>query len=204
MRHIGFTKPECAQPVADGDTVGDTDTADCVECLRRCVRRLELDAMTGLARSEVVRRQLVCLARQQIGVLVFVDIDNLKAHNDRARSEGDRAIVLVSTAVSRCCRASDVAGREGGDEFLIGISPPLGGLPQSVATGERIAERVAAMVEAKSTGLVSVSAAICLYRPSTQGITEALDRALLLCKSQKQNKRQGLPAPFDVSHLGTA
>ncbi len=52
--------------------------------------------------------------------LMFIDIDNLKEINDRyGHIMGDRAIEKISACLKIMVRASDVACRYGGDEFLV-------------------------------------------------------------------------------------
>ncbi|RLP53527.1 MAG: sensor domain-containing diguanylate cyclase [Ketobacter sp.] len=56
---------------------------------------------------------------QNVGVL-YMDLDNLKAINDQhGHRIGDKAICALSTAVRNVLRESDVAGRIGGDEFVV-------------------------------------------------------------------------------------
>ena len=57
--------------------------------------------------------------KQNIGVL-FLDLDNLKAINDQhGHRLGDKAIAALANAIRKVIRESDVAGRIGGDEFVI-------------------------------------------------------------------------------------
>jgi diguanylate cyclase len=53
-------------------------------------------------------------------VLLMFDIDHFKAINDHlGHASGDRVLTLVSGAVLEHLRAHDVAGRQGGDEFVL-------------------------------------------------------------------------------------
>ena len=55
-----------------------------------------------------------------------LDLDNFKAINDSCgHLAGDKALVLVASAILGCARKSDVAGRLGGDEFAL-ILPGIG------------------------------------------------------------------------------
>ena len=57
--------------------------------------------------------------KQNVGIL-FLDLDNLKGINDRfGHRIGDKSIAALSTAIRKVIRESDVAGRIGGDEFVI-------------------------------------------------------------------------------------
>ena len=53
-------------------------------------------------------------------VLLNFDIDHFKQINDLfGHAAGDRALCLVSSAMLENLRAQDVAGRQGGDEFVL-------------------------------------------------------------------------------------
>ena len=57
--------------------------------------------------------------KQNVGIL-FLDLDNLKGINDQfGHRIGDKSIAALSTAIRKVIRESDVAGRIGGDEFVI-------------------------------------------------------------------------------------
>jgi len=50
----------------------------------------------------------------------FIDVDGLKAVNDRyGHDAGDRVILAVAQAIQATFRATDVLARWGGDEFVI-------------------------------------------------------------------------------------
>jgi diguanylate cyclase (GGDEF)-like protein len=84
-----------------------------------------VDELTGLYN----RRGFLTLARQQLRVAdrlgsgacqVFVDLDGLKAINDRyGHSEGDRALIETAQLLRETFRESDVIARIGGDEFAV-------------------------------------------------------------------------------------
>ncbi len=106
------------------------------------------DALTGLlnrrAALEEVGRQLAQAQRASDRVMaLFVDLDGLKAVNDRfGHQAGDEAIRQAAAALSATARAGDVVARLGGDEFLVAG-------PASAGEKElpRIAERLHAAVQ---------------------------------------------------------
>jgi diguanylate cyclase (GGDEF)-like protein len=56
---------------------------------------------------------------QNVGVM-YLDLDNLKSINDKhGHRVGDKAICALAGAVHNVLRESDVAGRIGGDEFVV-------------------------------------------------------------------------------------
>lgn len=57
------------------------------------------------------------------GVIVLVDIDNLKIINDKlGHSIGDKTLVKMAEILVKSCRRSDYVFRIGGDEFLVIIA----------------------------------------------------------------------------------
>jgi diguanylate cyclase (GGDEF)-like protein/putative nucleotidyltransferase with HDIG domain len=82
-------------------------------------------------------------SRRPIAVLM-VDIDGLKLINDTyGHRVGDEALKLLASVLQSSCRAEDIVGRYGGDEFMI-ILPEA-----DTAEAERIGERVQANLAAR-------------------------------------------------------
>jgi len=83
------------------------------------------DPLTGLANRRRLRSafadELNRAARYDTSLsLLLVDLDRLKDINDRhGHADGDRALQLVAEALRRSCRATDLAARYGGDEFIV-------------------------------------------------------------------------------------
>ena len=83
------------------------------------------DPLTGLANRRRLRSafadELNRAARYETPLsLLLVDLDRLKDINDRhGHGDGDRALQLVAEALRRTCRATDLAARYGGDEFVV-------------------------------------------------------------------------------------
>ncbi len=83
------------------------------------------DPLTGLANRRRLRSafadELNRAARYDTSLsLILVDLDRLKDINDRhGHADGDRALQLVAEALRRSCRATDLAARYGGDEFIV-------------------------------------------------------------------------------------
>jgi diguanylate cyclase (GGDEF)-like protein/PAS domain S-box-containing protein len=90
------------------------------------LRMLSLtDELTGLYN----RRGLFALGEHTLRIarrrarglgVIYVDVDGLKAINDRfGHSQGDEALCAAADVIRASTRESDVAGRVGGDEFVI-------------------------------------------------------------------------------------
>jgi diguanylate cyclase (GGDEF)-like protein len=83
------------------------------------------DDLTGLKNRRYVReflRQIVERARkEELRVTLFLfDIDNFKHYNDTyGHAVGDTVLRQAAVMMRRCCRAHDIIGRIGGDEFAV-------------------------------------------------------------------------------------
>lgn len=84
--------------------------------------KAERDGLTGLynqrAFADQVRERL---AKSGAGaVLVNIDLDNFKTINDHlGHAVGDDVLKKVGSILETCIRGGDIAGRVGGDEFLL-------------------------------------------------------------------------------------
>ena len=100
------------------------------------------DCMTGIAN----RRQFLASTAQEIErslryghklSLLMIDIDHFKAINDRfGHPTGDLAIIAIGRHCATACRASDLAGRLGGEEFALLL--PETGMEEAQAVAERL------------------------------------------------------------------
>lgn len=89
-------------------------------------RRLSLeDALTGLANRRHLDERLQALARdatksKRALTLALADVDHFKGINDRfSHAVGDEVLRCVGEILRRHCRVGDVAGRYGGEEFML-------------------------------------------------------------------------------------
>lgn len=74
--------------------------------------------------------------------MLMLDVDHFKSINDRhGHSAGDRAIRAVGRACRDGLRAGDLAGRYGGEEFVVLL--PETALTAAAALAERLRERIA-------------------------------------------------------------
>jgi diguanylate cyclase (GGDEF)-like protein len=111
-------------------------------------RLASTDALTGLPNKRsleaAIVRDLARADRDKTWLsLVVVDVDHFKKFNDTyGHATGDQVLQAVGKALSRHLRAGDLAGRYGGEEFVLV-------LPGSNMIGARIAaERIRKALEA--------------------------------------------------------
>jgi diguanylate cyclase (GGDEF)-like protein/PAS domain S-box-containing protein len=91
-------------------------------------KQARTDALTGLLnRRSFTKRLEESLAEAQRtgqpGTLVYVDLDNFKAVNDRlGHQAGDSALKGLAACLKRVARARDLVARLGGDEFALWLA----------------------------------------------------------------------------------
>lgn len=106
------------------------------------------DALTPLYNRRALMRELarILAAVQRYGgsaSLVYFDLDGLKAINDRfGHAAGDAALRAVAERLIGQVRASDAAGRMGGDEFAVILAQTNGF--QAEAKAAALAQAIAA------------------------------------------------------------
>ena len=160
------------------------------EALHRLAR---VDDLTGLVNrrgmTELLDAQVAQAGREAVSFgVIWCDLDDFKTLNDsRGHVEGDRALREVAQLLRTCIRPYDHAGRWGGDEFLIVLSPC------DATTLETIAERIRALVATRldAIGLpvtVSIGAAMAAPFETVEVILQRADDALYEAKGEGRNR----------------
>jgi diguanylate cyclase (GGDEF)-like protein len=166
--------------------------------LRRIVERQALvDGLTGIANRRQCEEALIAeIARaERLGstlTLVLADLDDFKAVNDaHGHAVGDDVLRTFADVLRSTVRDTDLAGRWGGEEFLLL-------LPGAEAVGAaQLADRVReAFAERSSIGrdgevvTVTCSFGVAQYRPgdTQRELFGAADRALYQAKRAGKNR----------------
>ena len=122
-----------ARAVGEGrlDTPLDVHRADKIgelaDSFRAMQQRLRVDALTGLVNREVIVRNIADRIGQQRRAadsrrfaVLFLDLNNFKAFNDRLGHEGgDKVLIEIGSRLRAMMRAGDLVARYAGDEFVI-------------------------------------------------------------------------------------
>lgn len=78
------------------------------------------DMMTGLFNKTSAQREIGKFCAKGQGVLMLLDLDNFKLVNDLyGHAMGDKILIRFAELIKGTIRSTDVAGRIGGDEFLV-------------------------------------------------------------------------------------
>ncbi len=157
-------------------------------------RTSRTDALTGLYNrrhlDDELRRQVSTAQRhgEQLALVLF-DIDHFKQVNDTyGHPTGDLVLREFSRRLTSELRAADIAGRWGGEEFLLIL--PRTDLGGAVEVAERI--RIAAAADPFSAAgyevLVTVSAGCAVGPDEPDELIRIVDTALYQAKATGRNR----------------
>lgn len=158
-------------------------------------RAVRVDGLTRLYnRDSFLQRVIRALAEaepERLPCMLYIDVDLFKRVNDTfGHRAGDAALIEVATCLRGACRASDVVGRVGGEEFAVLLREA------GLAGGIRAAERIRSSVEAieffwegrRIPLTVSIGVADWRDREDLDVLIEAADRALYGAKEAGRNR----------------
>jgi diguanylate cyclase (GGDEF)-like protein/PAS domain S-box-containing protein len=155
------------------------------------------DALTGLSNRHHFWTGLQSILRrasiEHSGTsLCLFDIDHFKDINDRfGHAAGDEVLEAIGNIVRAELRASDLAGRLGGDEFCFAL--PRTDVNECARVAERIRDRLGTLafgMAAGSTFSVTATFGVAESEPDVNAkeLMESADRALYQAKSAGRNR----------------
>ncbi len=154
----------------------------------------ERDGLTGLFnRRAFLERLDEVLHHTQFGpsVLLYMDLDNFKVLNDqRGHKQGDLALSAVAGLLDRNIRPGDVAGRMGGDEFVLWLARADEAV--AIAVAERLLVGMRGLEPLSAPGRpLSLSIGIAIHDPASGEkpalLIERADTAMYAAKSGGKN-----------------
>ena len=156
--------------------------------------RAATDALTGLPNARALRdslkRMLAQAERSELPLAaVLCDLDTFKQINDvYGHDKGDQALAAVSAVMRTALRASDLAGRYGGEEFLILLpDTPLDG---AVVLAEKLRLELMLVEIPGVDRAVTASFGVAVFptdAPDGEMLVRMADRALYAAKGRGRN-----------------
>ncbi|HWA57197.1 MAG TPA: diguanylate cyclase [Gemmatimonadales bacterium] len=196
-RACGFET--CAQ-FAQAAASGRASLRQCTPYQARRVEEAErdsaVDGLTGLAAYRVLHDRLMYeIERSKRSLegfaVLFIDLDYFKQVNDQyGHEEGNQVLRAVAHEIRTAIRASDLAARYGGDEFVVILTRT------DLPGANRVAEAIRAGIEGVGrrlgypVGLVTASIGVAEYdvrRPHEGDLLVQADRALYQAKASGRN-----------------
>lgn len=180
-----------------------------IRLLRAALARAERDAMVDALTGCLNRRGwTACLRAEERrcarhgldAVVVIVDLDGLKAINDRfGHAVGDDVITLLGSVASSSMRTTDFIARLGGEEFAAMFS---GTIDEGVLVAERVRvafETAARTVSGRYVGAtVSVGVAAHPAPTNIDAMLARADEALYRAKAAGRNRVEAELPHVDV------
>lgn len=174
----------------------------------------DIDELTQLPRRrrvfELGRRILLRAERvgQPFSVL-YIDADHFKSVNDRFGHEaGDRALQLIARHIQDSMRPTDVAGRFGGEEFVVLL--PSADQHDAARVAERLRKRIEEGRQLEVTLTISVGVAQHARGEPIERVIRRADTALLDAKGSGRNRvviaepTRDTAAPKDAEAIAVA
>jgi two-component system cell cycle response regulator len=160
-------------------------------------RMANFDSLTGLHNRRAILGKLhetINHAKRYRGnlSLIMLDLDHFKRVNDRyGHLTGDDVLEKVGALIRRNIRNTDVAGRYGGEEFIIIL--PETGLPSALGVAERIRNTIE-MAEMKDSAgnqfAITVSQGVSSWElgEDAYSLISRADEALYKAKENGRNR----------------
>ncbi len=171
---------------------------------RELALQARTDPLTGLlnrrAFMEDAGRRIDRLDREELpGTLLVVDLDRLRALNDRSgHGTGDAALSLTAELLRRTFRPTDLIARLGGDEFAVWLDGS-----DEMTAAERAEQlrigfpRVASHLAAAEDAPMTISIGIASRRA---GFGETLDSLMQRADQAVHDAKRAGPGHWRVSH----
>jgi two-component system cell cycle response regulator len=155
------------------------------------------DALTGLYNKRYILNELenhsrIARRNGRIFSIIMVDIDDFKQINDRyGHMSGDEYLKQIAGLFRRSLREQDIAGRIGGEEFLIILPETVieGAFQLAVRIRKNVEEFV--MRQRDFNIRTTISAGVCQFENPIRDVQEFLDladQALYEAKKAEKNK----------------
>jgi len=164
--------------------------------------RAATDSLTGLPNKRAVQdtlKRMVAQSSRSISPLaaLMCDLDHFKAINDRfGHARGDEVLAAVGAVFADTLRASDFAGRFGGEEFLILL--PGTDAHSALVMAEKIRVAVGRIRIESIDQSVSLSIGVAVmpdHAVDADTLTRAADRALYTAKKAGRDRVEATMSP---------
>ena len=187
-------------PVSEADDVSTSisEAAPVISNLRNlsiAELRASTDALTGLPNQRAVQVNLKRMSAQALRsgfplAAIMFDLDHFKQINDTfGHGKGDQVLATVGQITGGAIRASDFAGREGGEEFVVLL--PATDREQGVVVAESLRKAIATIQVLDVDRAITASFGVAVLPDDAtepDALLRCADRALYVAKSRGRNR----------------
>ncbi|MET0049893.1 MAG: diguanylate cyclase, partial [Candidatus Thiodiazotropha sp.] len=159
----------------------------------------QIDGLSGLYNhthfNQRLQQEMIRSSRnRQALCLLMCDIDDFKQINDQyGHLVGDKVIMGISKLIRQTVRASDFAGRYGGEEFIIAL--PETGIEDACVMARRFLDSVRQLESQAGEAVVKVSVSVGVVEwggvVPLETFIKAADTALYQAKQQGKDRLAG-------------
>ncbi|MBO8153940.1 GGDEF domain-containing protein [Thermovirga sp.] len=159
--------------------------------ITRLEKEAETDFLTGLYNKRSIINLLISERERTIRyknplAVIFIDIDDFKSYNDAfGHVAGDVVLQRLAEVIKNSIRKIDIAGRYGGEEFVLIL--PGTQEEGALAVAERIRKSIAQHPFPHRNITVSSGVTMAQEGDSAHSLLERADRALYKAKRQGKN-----------------
>ena len=148
------------------------------ESTERLAEQAAIDPLTGLVSRRMLGRVIGRL--RPVHTVIMIDLDHFKDVNDTlGHHEGDRVLRVLGHAITACLRATDSAGRYGGEEFVVILDGE---------GAEPFLQRLQSTWLRTRPHPVTFSAGVASASPDPARALEAADRAMYRAKRSGRDR----------------
>lgn len=158
------------------------------------------DHLTHLPNRRLLTRYIQDIIRKNIDdqayhVLLLIDLDDFKPINDQYGHEaGDAVLVEVASRMQHVIRDNDVAGRVGGDEFLIVLCGKQFDTVALTTEAEEVSKRIRSALVApiqyqQQTLSIGCSIGIRILTPEDKNADKVIQEADIAMYQAKQSQK---------------
>ncbi|EIW00621.1 diguanylate cyclase [Thermoanaerobacter siderophilus] len=158
----------------------------------RIEKEAETDFLTGFFNKRAIRNMLISELERTVRyrlplAVIFLDIDNFKTYNDTfGHVAGDVMLQKTAEIIKNSIRTVDIAGRFGGEEFIIIL--PGTDEEGAVAVAERIRKTIENYPFPHRRVTASLGITLAKNSDSVESLLERADRALYQAKREGKNR----------------
>ena len=156
-------------------------------------KRSKTDSLTGLLNKQTTEELITELIKNEAilhskGALLMIDIDKFKDINDTfGHAAGDRVLMAVGNIIHSSFKGMDVAGRIGGDEFMVYLRD-INSPDSALRLAAQISDKARHLFPNEPLGkCVTLSIGIALYPEHSKNFEDlyrAADQALYYVKER--------------------